>query len=165
MTSLVIAYALFRGRRHPLYEAIAREGDQPHGSYYVIVPYFATLIGGITSNVLFGPVSLVGYLVAGIGDAAGEPIGNRWGRHRYRVSRRNGSIATKSIEGSVAVLAGSLIALLIATHQWRSDPQFLIALSLIALSCMVVEAISPRGWDNTPMQLVPSCLVFLLLRS
>ena len=165
MTSLIVAYAVFRGTGHPLYEAIAREEDQPHRSYYVVVPYFATLIGGIASNALFGPVSLVGYLVAGIGDAAGEPVGTRWGRHRYTISHGRRTEATKSIEGSLAVLTASMIALLIAIPQWTTDFQILLALSLIALSCTVVEALSPRGWDNTPMQVLPSFLVFLLLRS
>jgi len=26
---------------------------------------------------------MVGYLVGGLGDAAGEPVGTRWGKHRY----------------------------------------------------------------------------------
>jgi hypothetical protein len=43
-----------------LYEAMARETDAPHRTHYIIVPYFATLIGGLASNILFGPVAVVG---------------------------------------------------------------------------------------------------------
>jgi phytol kinase len=161
MTSLIIAYALIRGEGHPLFEAISRPEDRPHRSYYVVVPYFATLAGGVMANVFFGPVALVGYLVAGLGDAAGEPVGTRWGKHRYAV-RLYHSHASKSIEGSLAVLGGSLLALLIAVPQWRQNPELLLVLPLIAIGCMLIEALSPRGWDNTAMQLAPAFFVSIL---
>jgi hypothetical protein len=38
-----------------------------------------------------------------------------------------------------------------------------IAVPLIAMVCTVVEALSPHGWDNTPMQIVPTLLVAVLV--
>jgi hypothetical protein len=38
-----------------------------------------------------------------------------------------------------------------------------IALPAIAIACTVIEAVSPHGWDNTPMQIVPTLLAALLL--
>src|SRR5215510_1548000 len=114
MTTLVLAYALLRGVGHPLYEAIARESDRPHRTYYIVVPYLATLIGGIASNLFFGPLALVGYLVGGIGDAAGEPVGTRWGKHQYKFSWLGRRAGTKSLEGSAAILLASLLGLLVA---------------------------------------------------
>jgi phytol kinase len=73
--TLVIFYAVRKGAGNLLYEAIARENDEPHRTYYIVIPYFATLIGGLASNILFGHIAVVGYLVAGLGDAAGEPVG------------------------------------------------------------------------------------------
>ena len=35
MTSFVIFYAIFRGSGHLLYEAMAREKDEPHRTYYI----------------------------------------------------------------------------------------------------------------------------------
>jgi len=164
MTTLVLAYALLRGVGHPLYEAIARESDRPHRTYYIVIPYLATLIGGIASNLFFGPLAVVVYLVGGIGDAAGEPVGTKWGKHRYTFSWLGQSAGSKSVEGSAAILLASLLGLLVALaiHQqlhWQS----LVAIVLIACSCTVIEATSPRGWDNTPMQFVPTFLAFLLL--
>jgi phytol kinase len=166
MTSVVLAYAVFRGAGHPLYEAIAREADRPHRTYYVVVPYFATLIGGIASNLLFGPLSLVGYLVGGIGDAAGEPVGTRWGKHQYKVSWLGRRAGTKSLEGSAAILVASLLGLLAAivtNPQRHLSWQSVVAMIVIAVSCTLIEAASPRGWDNTPMQVVPTFLAFVLL--
>ena len=110
MVSLVVGLAVVRGPNDRLYEALAREQDGPARTYYIVVSYFATLIGGLASNILFGPLALVGYLVGGLGDAAGEPVGTRWGRHRYLTKARG----TKTLEGSIAVLIASALALLIA---------------------------------------------------
>jgi phytol kinase len=161
MVSLVVGLAVIRGRGDPLYEALAREQDGPARTYYIVIPYFATLIGGLTSNILFGPLAVVGYLVGGLGDAAGEPAGTRWGRHRYLSAR-----STKTYEGSIAVLTASVVALLIAvavTPELHLDLRSVITLPLIAFVCTLVEAFSPRGWDNVPMQVVPTLLVAILL--
>jgi len=165
MVSLVVGYAVVRGRGNRLYEALARKQDGPKRTYYVVVPYFATLIGGMTSNVLFGPLAVMGYLVGGLGDAAGEPAGVRWGRHSYTVTTA-GPKVTKTIEGSLAVLVASAVALLIGvaiSPQLHFDLRALIVLPVIAIICTLVEAFSPRGWDNVPMQIVPTLLAAILL--
>jgi len=162
MVSLVVGLAILRGPGDRLFEALAREQDRPHRTYYIVVSYFATLIGGMASNLIFGPLAVMGYLVGGLGDAAGEPAGVRWGKHRYSVS----SGVSKTFEGSFAVLAVSLIALSIGvaiTPQLHFNSQSLIVLPAIAIACTVVEAFSPRGWDNVPMQIVPTVLSAILL--
>jgi len=162
MVSLVVGLAVVRGRGHKLYEALAREQDRPNRTYYIVIPYFATLIGGMTSNIFFGPLAMLGYLVGGLGDAAGEPAGVKWGRHRYASS----AAGSKTFEGSLAVLAASVIALSIGvaiSPQLHFDLQSLIALPVIATVCTLVEAFSPRGWDNVPMQIVPTVLAAILL--
>ena len=165
MVSVVVGLAVLRGPNDRLYEALAREQDGPHRTYYIVVPYFATLIGGLASNIFFGPLAVVGYLVGGLGDAAGEPVGTRWGRHRYSSSGSKAT-ATKTFEGSFAVLAASVVALLISvaiSPDLRFDLRAAIALPGIAIVCALVEAFSPRGWDNVPMQFVPTVLVAVLL--
>lgn len=165
MVSLVVGLAVFRGPGDRLYEALARKHDRPHRTYYVVIPYFATLIGGMTSNVLFGPLAVVGYLVGGLGDAAGEPAGLRWGKHPYSISAVGYRVA-KTFEGSFAVLAASVVALLIAVAirpELSIDLRSVIVLPVIAIVCTLVEAFSPRGWDNVPMQIVPTVLAAILL--
>jgi phytol kinase len=53
MTTLTIGYALSRGSGHFMYEAIAREMDAPRQMHYIVIPYFATLVGGLFSNIFF----------------------------------------------------------------------------------------------------------------
>ena len=165
MVSLVVGRAVLGGEGDRFYEALAREQDGPDRTYYIVVPYFATLIGGMASSVLFGPVAVVGYLVGGLGDAAGEPAGVRWGRHPYTISTGRTTV-TKTLEGSIAVLAVSVVALLIGvaiSPELRFNPGAIILLPLIAIVCTLVEAFSPRGWDNAPMQIVPTVLAAILL--
>jgi phytol kinase len=162
IVSGVVGLAVLRGPGDPLYEALAREQDKPARTWFIVVPHFATMVGGLTSNLFFGPLAIVGYLVGGLGDAAGEPVGTRWGRHRYLPSPN----VTKTLEGSLAVLGASVVALLIGVAirpELHFNLRSMIAVPLIAIACTVVEACSPRGWDNVPMQFVPTLLVAMLL--
>ena len=166
MVTLVLAHALLRGAGHPLYEAIAREKDEPYRTYYIIVPYVATLLGGIVGNIWFGPVSLIGYLVGGLGDAAGEPVGTRWGKHRYVVPTLSQAKTTRTVEGSIGVFAASLVAIaagILLTPEIRVSPGCVLSIPAIAVVCTVLEALSPHGWDNATMQLAPAMLAVLLL--
>jgi phytol kinase len=83
--SIVIMTAVFLGDGTLLYEAMAREKDAPHRTLYILVPYAATLFGGIAANLFFGQAAIAGYLVTGFADAIAEPVGTRFGKHRYRV--------------------------------------------------------------------------------
>ena len=166
MCTLVIFYAIWRGAGYSLYEAMAREKDEPHRTYFIIVPYFATLIGGLASNILFGPLAVVGYLVTGLGDTIGEPWGAKFGKHTYRVPSLASERATRSWEGSLAVFVMSVIAIAAAilispelTFTWRS----LALIPLLGVTAAFVEAVTPHGWDNATMQLVPSLLAWLTL--
>jgi phytol kinase len=165
-TSAVIFYAVLRGDGHFLYEALAREKDAPHRTHYILVPYFATLIGGITSNALFGDVALVGYLITGLGDAIGEPVGTRFGKHPYRVPAFRGIPATRSYEGSAAVFLVSLLAIILAfslSPELSFEGHSLFLIPGLALLSAILEAISPHGWDNAVMQIVPSWCATLFL--
>jgi len=162
MVSIVVAHAVIAGPGNRLYEAIAREKDGARRTYFVVIPYFATLIGGLVSSALFGPLAVVGYLVGGLGDAAGEPIGTRWGKHCLP----SNPMATKTLEGSIGVVIASAMALLIAVAirpEFHADLQTIIAVPLISVICGLVEAVSPRGWDNVSMQIVPTVLAAILL--
>lgn len=166
MTTLVIAYALLRGAGHFMYEAMAREKDAPRRTYYIIVPYFATLFGGLLSNIFFPGTAVFGYLVAGLGDAVAEPVGTRFGRHQYRVPALRGVRAVRSLEGSCSVFIVSALALavwLAVSPQWALSGRSLLIVVLIAFVSTLVEAVSPHGWDNTTMQVVPAWLGTVLL--
>ena len=164
MVTCVLLLAIGLGPGHMLYEAIAREKDAPHRTHYIVVAYVATLLGGLSANILFGPAALAGYLVTGIGDAVGEPVGTRFGRHTYRVPSRSSVPALRSWEGSAAVFAASLAALFLAAilgPDMAVQGSRWVLVPAAALLCALLEAVSPHGWDNLTLQLVPSGLAWL----
>ena len=163
LCSVVVFFAVWQGPGHMLYEALAREKDEPHRTFYILVPYFTTLAGGLASTMLFGPLALAGYLVTGLGDAIGEPVGTRFGRHFYRVPSRASVPAMRSLEGSSAVFLMSALALVLAA---AASPHMVLAhlgpwkLVAMAAASTLAEAVSPHGWDNATMQVVPTALVW-----
>lgn len=166
MCTLAVFFAVWRGPGNMLYEAMAREKDEPHRTFFILVPYFTTLLGGLISNILFGPVAVAGYLVAGLGDAIGEPVGTMFGKHPYRVRSLSSVPANRTLEGSAAVLVMSAVAVAVAA---AVSPDITLAhfgmprLLAIAAVSALAEAISPHGWDNATMQVIPSALAWLWL--
>lgn len=161
MATCVVFLAIFMGSGSLLYEAMAREKDEPHRTHYIVVPYFATLLGGLIGNIIFGPIAIIGYLVTGMGDAVGEPIGSRFGKHTYRVPSLTSVRATRSWEGSAAVFVMSIVAIAVGialsrnlSVTWHSA----ILIPLLGLACAGVEGVSPHGWDNLTLQVVPTML-------
>src|SRR6185369_3050607 len=55
MVSVVVAHAIMLGPTNSRYLALAREQDRPNPTRLIVIPYFATLIGGLVSNIFFGP--------------------------------------------------------------------------------------------------------------
>jgi phytol kinase len=141
-----------------MYNALAREQDEPHRTYHLLAPFAATAVGGIATGVLFDGFYQAGYLVAGLGDAAGEPVGVRFGRHRYRVPTLSSVKCFRSLEGSAAVLLVSFVAAALALHGLHCTTAEVLAGAVGAASCAALtEALSPHGWDNLTTQLA-ACL-------
>jgi len=163
--SAVIFFAVVRGEGNLLYEGIAREKDAPRRTYFVLISYLATLLGGLLSNLCFSQTAIVGYLVTGIADAIAEPVGTRFGRHEYTVFSVRGVPAKRSIEGSLAVFLASFLAIwlwMALTGNQTGTTAWYGGILLASTVCAVVEAVSPHGWDNLTLQLVPSALAVLL---
>jgi phytol kinase len=167
MCTLVVFFAVWRGAGTILYEAMAREKDEPHRTYFILVPYFATLVGGLLTNILFGTLAISGYLVTGLGDAIGEPVGAMIGKHPYRVVSLSSVPAIRSWEGSIAVFIMSALALYLAaaSSPHIAAPSLVIGrILVIAGVCALAEALSPHGWDNATLQLIPSALVWVWMK-
>jgi phytol kinase len=163
--SIVVFYAIWKGDGHILYEAMAREKDAPRKTYYIVMPYLATLSAGILGNILFTlDGAAIGYLATGFGDAVGEPFGTRFGKHQYKVPSLKDVVSYRSYEGSTAVFVATFIAILIGTGLLSIPITGIICLKivLIALITTGVEAVSPHGWDNFTTQLSAAGLFYFL---
>jgi phytol kinase len=162
IAALVVG-AVLRGDGHPFYEALARDRDRPHRTLFIVVPLITTAVGGLVSALVAGPFASVGYLAAGWGDAVGEPVGARWGRHRYRVPSLAGVPATRSWEGSAAVLVVASVGSGVALGGLGGVPWWgAVACGAVAAA---VEGVSNHGLDNLTVQIVPSVVASLLFGS
>ena len=94
------------------------------------------------------------------GDSLAALLGERYGRHKYRVFEK------KSLEGSLGMFLGSFVSLGLAFLYFSLFYSFifkpLVPAFAIAALAAVVEGVSPKGFDNFAVPLVGAA-TFLLL--
>ena len=160
-----VMYAMFRGDGFGFYEAMARSSDTPHRTLYIFVPMVTTALGGVIANIFFQPVAMIGYLVGGWGDAVGEPVGAKWGKHKYKVFSMMGVPATRSIEGSAAVMTAAFLAAFAGLMLLGAPLGLAVSVSVIcALAACLTEALSTHGLDNLTVQVVACAVVYFLIK-
>jgi phytol kinase len=132
---------------------MARDTDRPRRSLFILVPLATTAAGGLAANLFFPQFAFVGYLVCGWGDALGEPVGSRWGKHGYRVPSIGGIRAHRTLEGSLAVCLGGAVAAATGLYLFGLTPVVAVG---AGIACGVfgalVEAVSNHGLDNFTIQ-------------
>ncbi len=136
------------------YVALARPDDQPHATFFIIVPLLTTAGGGIITNLFFPAFAYMGYLISGCADAIAEPVGQRWGNHPYRVPSLLGVPAKRTWEGSMAVALTAAMLTLIGVGTVKGTTRLLFATGVVMGGTTLVEAISHHGLDNLTVQVV-----------
>lgn len=151
--TMYITIACFSGNDFLWFDGIARKSDAPNEALYVVLPMISTICGLFISFILFGhPFVEIGMLCVAIGDAIAEPIGVRFGKHKYNVPSFIGSSSKRSLEGSISVLLACTFIIFFSIYDG-------IVSLLIGITLSIVEAISPRGLDNFTVLIVSSmCL-------
>ena len=163
VVATLVLLAVARGDGDPFYEALARETDRPRRSLFIVLPLATTAAGGLASALLAGPLAAVGYLVAGWGDAVGEPVGRRWGRHPYRVPSLAGVAAERTLEGSSAVFVVSWVAAVLALLGHGSPSEAVWVGLACAAAATLLEAFSHHGLDNLTVQVGASLTAVWLI--
>lgn len=164
MVSVAVMFAVWKGNGFAFYEALARESDKPYRSTFIIIPLVTTALGGLLSNLFFPVTVVAGYLASGWGDAIAEPVGNRFGKHRYKVSSLFGVAVTRSREGSLAVWIVSFIAVFL--FMMSIQPSLgtgLLAALCCATAATLTEAFSTHGLDNLTVQLAVAGIASLFI--
>lgn len=155
------------GEGNFFFEAMAREKDSPRQGYFIAVPYLTTAAGGLVSNLLFGECAIMGYALCGSADAIAEPVGVRFGKHRYSVpSLRKVEAAERTLEGSFSVFVVSLaLSLFFFVFLYQlSWIQALVSSLILSLVLVFVEAFSFHGADNLTIQVAASTITFFFLK-
>ena len=94
-------------------------------------------------------------IVSNIGDGLAEPVGIRYGKHKYqtRALWYNGRFCsgsfTRSLEGSSAVYIVTVITVVCYyITGFFTTPQFIFAVIVMPVGFTFMEAYSPHTWDN-----------------
>ncbi len=106
--------------------------------------------------------AVAGLLVMGFGDGFAGIVGQKFGKHRYKIFN-----AEKSIEGSIAMFLFSFLAVFLIFLIF--SPSFtwakIISISLItALASTLVEAISIKNFDNLTVPIIASLIIYLMMK-
>jgi phytol kinase len=101
-----------------------------------------------------------GILPMAYGDSLAALLGERFGRHKYRV------FETKSLEGSIGMFMGSFVSLTLAFLYFGLFYPFgfnpVVPAFVIACLVAVVEGMAPKGLDNVAVPFVGAVMFILL---
>lgn len=144
--------------RKGLFSAIEREVDNTPGTVWYAVSLFLLCLAGYSLGTPW--IAACGMLAMGYGDGLGALVGKRWGRSRFPKPCEE-----KSLEGMLAVLAFSGLAVGAACAAYVQSPPFALRAALAcAVPAAAVELFTPRGLDNLTLPLGVSLIVYLLAR-
>jgi len=127
--------------------------------YLVIMPMSIYFANRGWAELMFIPT-----FIHGLGDGLAEPVGVRFGRHRYTTwalfTRQR---YTRSLEGSAWVLAVGVAVVAIFRASF-TPTQFAAALLIIPFAMTLAEAVSPHTWD-TPLMFIAGGLGLLAVKT
>jgi phytol kinase len=157
VTFLATPYSPFTGIGKKLKGlSILTEKGHQWGLVFYAIAYtvLAFLFGGKPQ------IIAAGILPMAYGDAAASIVGQKYGRHRYKL------VADKSFEGSLAMFLTCLASLAVSMFFFSylyGFPFFSKGVAVLAASAVttVVEGLSPLGFDNLTVPAL-SVLTFLL---
>lgn len=148
-----------------MFNSIDRPEDRPYTllwlitqtivAYIVIIPFIFLFV-----TYGFRELIMIPLLITAIGDGLAEPVGVRFGRHKYRVrALTTNRTYYRTLEGSSCVFFASL--LIVGVHYAHFSPtQFIAAMVLMPIVMTLTEAFSPHTWDTPTLFLAGYLLLF-----
>ena len=166
MTSLLMLFSVFitygillTRNKIPVVQraflAIDRPEDRPHTLLWFYTQLLACTvvlipiaIAAAFMGVSWAKLNLLVISLATIGDGLAEPIGVRFGKHKYKTralfTKKN---YYRTLEGSATVLIASLVVLIVFRDLFTTS-QYIVALAAVPITMAIVEAVSPHTWDQ-----------------
>ena len=152
-----------------LFLSYDRPEDRPHTVRLATTQIIGMNIALITVAYLYelsgAPLDLLALplLITAFGDGLAEPIGVRFGKHKYQAKDMIGNrVYTRSYEGSVMVFLTTIIALSIFNHLFSSNT-LLCLLAILPLLMTITEAHSPHTWDNPFLYLIGGLAIYVFV--
>jgi dolichol kinase len=136
-----------------MFKAVDRPEDRPYTLIWFSSQIVATLIVIIPFSVHFSRINKIGLvfipiLINGLADGLAEPVGIRFGRHKYKTRACLSSREyERSYEGSLCVFIVSLIIVL-SYYGYITLYQYIFCALTIPILITLTEAFSPHTWDS-----------------
>ncbi len=128
---------------------------QAIAGYLVIIPFLVLYVYHDMEHLILLPL-----LITGIGDGLAEPVGVRFGRHKYQVRALfSDKKYYRTLEGSACVFFAS-VAIIAIYHASLSFPQFVVAMLVMPAIMTLTEAFSPHTWDTPTLFLAGYLALF-----
>ena len=170
-TSLLAFYEPIRKAIPPfqlMFEGFDRPEDRPHTLTWLWSQFaagFAVMLPMIWLCGQWGLESLVliPILINVIGDGLAEPVGVRFGTHKYKTRALfTNKEFVRTLEGSACVLITGFIVILMHI-EYFSTIQFILAMLLIPIIMTLTEAYSPHTWDTPFLMFTGYASVMLIM--
>jgi phytol kinase len=149
------------------FSSFDRPEDRPYTlTWYIIQEIAGYLVVMPAINIFqkYNMLSLLSIpiLISVIGDGLAEPVGIRFGKHRYLthavLSKKK---YLRTLEGSFMVFITSVVVVLIF-HQLFNPTQLVLALLTVPITATLAEALSPHTLDNPLITLVGFANILLI---
>lgn len=102
-------------------------------------------------------------IITAFGDGLAEPIGVRFGKHKYRTKDLFGKrVYTRSYEGSAMVFFTTIAALSASFHLFSLSALFCL-FAFLPFLMTVTEAHSPHTWDNPFLYLIGGLAIYVVV--
>jgi len=152
-----------------LFLSYDRPEDRPHTVRLATTQIIGMNIALITVAYLYGlsgvllDLLALPLLITAFGDGLAEPIGVRFGKHKYQTKDMIGNrVYTRSYEGSAMVFLTTIIALSISSNLFSSNT-LICLLAILPLLMTITEAHSPHTWDNPFLYLIGGLAIYVFV--
>ena len=150
------------------FASIDRPEDRPHTMLWLSTQVMATfpilcLVVYLLEQYDRTILIFITVIVAGLGDGLAEPVGVRFGRHKYATRALfSDRKYTRSYEGSACVFVSGIFACLILKGEMSSF-ELILALTIIPIAMTLAEAFSPHTWDSPFLYLVGGTTTIMVI--
>ena len=125
--------------------------------YLVIIPF---LILFYTSGYEY--LIIIPILVNGIGDGLAEPVGVRFGKHKYQTYALFSKVKyERTLEGSACVFITSVVVILFFQSGFTSS-EFIYVIIIFPIVMTLSEAFAPHTWDTPFLFLFGYSTIYLI---
>lgn len=144
-----------------------RPADRPNTLLWLTTQIAAGYLIIVPAVMLFGYIDalnlvLIPILITGIGDGLAEPVGIRFGKHRYKTyALFSDKKYERSYEGSLCVFVVSIITLVLF-KSYFTPTEFIVALITVPIIMTLTEAFSPHTWDTPTLFFIGYLNLYLI---